>query len=166
MSPHPRRALTYTPPPSGAGAEQILEALGLAQGEEVQYRPDHEAPDDLRATLYDAISYEFDQEMGGWELLPRSIQHEDEVLRVTMVPLLAVYEAEQDQEPEAAPRERVLEMMDEYHQEAREDTVPLAEILEQTPGAEPTVLEAVERLEREGEVYQPKDGEYRRTGWA
>lgn len=159
-------AVTYTLPTSGAGAEHIVEALGLESGEEVQYRPDHEAPDDLRSTLYDAISHAFDQQMGSWELLPREVQHEGDHLRVRMVPLLAVYEAEQEQQPEAAPRERVLAMMDEYHQEQRGDTVPLADILEQTPGTEPTVLEAVERLEREGEVYQAQDSEYRRTGWS
>lgn len=161
-------AVTYALPTSSDGAQAIIDALGLEQDEVVQYRQDNEAPDDLRNTLYDAISHGFDQQMGGWELLPRKVHRREPVLRVKMVPVLAVYEAETEVEPEQPPRQRVLTMMDEYHQEAREDYVPLADILQGTPGDEATVLEAVQRLEREGEVYTTdEDGdEYRRVGWS
>lgn len=159
-------AVEYALPRSEDAAQAIASALDVDVGERVTWETGCECPDDIRSTLYDAISHGFDAPMAGWHLLPREVRHEEHVLRVRMVPVLVIYESEQEQEPQESPRRRVLTMMDEYHQEAREDTVPMEAIESGTPGSTATVHEAVERLLREGEIYESGDGEFRRTGWS
>ncbi len=164
-------AVTYALPTSSAGGEHILESLGLDPDEVVEWGPDHECPDDLRSTLYDAISHGFDQQMAGWELLPRKVHRHQDVVRVSMVPVFVQYEDEREVEPQQSPRQRVLAVMDEYHQEQREDYVPREALFQGTQADQGTVNEAIERLLREGEIYAVGDGEreaqrYRRTGWS
>lgn len=147
---------------SDAG-QHLVKTLSLSEGDAVEWGEDGECPDDLRSTLYGTVSNAFQAQVAGWHLLPRWVQHSGPKLRIRMEPENLV--APEDN-PEPPPRVRVLEMMDEYHEEHREDTVPRGAIMRETQGTEATIHEALDKLERVGKIYQPTAAQYRRTRWS
>lgn len=63
-----------------------------------------------------------------------------------------------------SPRQRLLATLTEYHEGLGANSVAEQDLLKDTEGDEETLREALERLEKQGEVYQPSDNHYRRTG--
>jgi len=63
-----------------------------------------------------------------------------------------------------SPRQRLLATLTEYHEGLGVESMSEQALLAETEGDEDVLREALERLEKQGEVYQPSDNHYRRTG--
>lgn len=164
-------AATYGPRatfdlPSGSdAAKRIAATAGVEDGEAATWQKNDEAPDDVRSALYDAIRAEFDGWGPDWELYPRRVEKDGARLEVTFAPVVDVYSPE-DELPEVqpGPRQRLLATLDEFHHELDANMVKRSDLLDETEGDVDTLLEELNRLEQEGEVYQPDESFYRRTG--
>jgi len=144
-------------------AEKVASSTNTSEGATTTWDEDGECPDDVRAAVYDALKAAFGGGLEVWELLPREVQHGSEYVRVTLVPLTEVYQAEQEVEVDDGPRKRLLATLREYHEELGADQVEREALLEETEGDEATLLEELERLEQQGEVYQPAPDTFRIT---
>lgn len=166
MSSSETPAVTYSLPSDSEGGQAITDTLHLIEGNTVRYSENDEAPDDVRNTLYDAISHEFEQQMAGWDLLPRSVAHQGAFITIEMQPVFTEYEDEAEVGTQDAPRKRVIETLREWALEYDEREVPVRVAHQECPGDESTITEAIERLKREGELYQPAENRLAPThGW-
>jgi len=166
-------ASTYGPQvmfdlPSGEDAAQrIASTCGLEQpGESTTWgKHSGEAPDDVRSAIYDALRAAYGGWVEAWELLPRRVEYSSARLEVTLAPVTDVY-SDEGEGPgvDDGPRQRLLATLDEYHEELGAHQVETEALLTETEGDEDTLREELERLEKEGEVYQPAPDVYRRTG--
>ncbi|AGM11780.1 hypothetical protein M201_gp03 [Haloarcula californiae tailed virus 2] len=165
-------ASTYGPQvvfdlPSGEDAAQrIASTCGLESGEATTWgKHSGEAPDDVRSAIGDALMAAYGGWVDPWALLPRRVDYDAARLEVTLAPVASAYEDE-GEGPEVgdSPRQRLLGTLSEYHDELGADQVEREALLEETEGDEDTLREELERLEREGEVYQPAPDVFCRTG--
>jgi hypothetical protein len=151
--------------PSGTdAAEKVTRSTNTDRKETTQYERNDECPDDVRAAVYDALKAAFGETLDVWALLPRKVAHGPRHVSVTLVPVTVVYLDEQEQTVADGPRQRLLATLDEYQQERQANMVAVQVLVAETEGDEATLHEELDRLERQGEVYQPEVGHYRRTG--
>jgi len=68
-----------------------------------------------------------------------------------------------DAAAEGTPEQRLLDTLLEYHQELGSPEVAQGDLLAGTTGDEDRLLAALERLERQGEVYRPAPDHIRAT---
>jgi hypothetical protein len=153
--------------PSGTdAAEKLARSTNTDQKEITQYEKDDECPDDVRVAVYEALQAAFGETLDVWALLPRKVAHGPSYVSVTLVPATAAYLSEQEQEQAVAdgPRQRLLATLEEHHRECQANMVAVQVLVAETEGDEATLHAELERLEQQGEVYQPEVGHYRLTG--
>lgn len=157
--------VTFDLPSGEDAAQRIADTVGLEDGEYETWAQGGEAPDDVRSALYDALRHEFDHGIDAWSLLPRRVEWDGARVTVTLAPVSTLYEDEGDgPQVDNGPRQRLLATLDEYHEELGANSVKRSDLLEETTGDVDTLREELERLEKKGEVYQPSESFYRRTG--
>jgi len=151
-------------PSDTEAAEKLARSTNTDRKETTQYEKDDECPDDVRAAVYDTLKAAFGDTLDVWALLPRKVANGPSYVSVTLVPVTSVYVNEQEQAVVDGPRQRLLATLDEYQQERQANMVAVQVLMAETEGDEATLHEELERLEQQGEVYQPEVGHYRRTG--
>lgn len=155
--------VTFDLPSGSASAQRIASTAGLDQQETARWsKREGEAPDDVRAAIEDALRVEYGGWVDVWPLLPRRVEYGPARLEVE----LAVVEDEYpDDGPEVqpSPRQRLLETLRHYHEDLHANEVAVSDLLAETEGDVDTLRQELERLERQGFVYERTQGYVRRT---